>query len=121
MDFLPLLNQPITQFAGFVIVLFTLQKAGVDVSGIVRALWSGKQRGAAEELSADFRNAFQPLLSEMEQLKLYANHETTAGLDLVAKSIEGLHQKLDLHVRQQDRTNFILEEIKDNGIKCRKD
>lgn len=34
-------------------------------------------KDARDEVMADNRNAMQPLLSEMEELKLHYNHETT--------------------------------------------
>lgn len=53
------------------------------------------------------------------RLTQYVNHDTTAKLDGLQKSIDTLCTKFDDHVRQHDRTNYILEAIQRDGITCR--
>lgn len=117
MDLAAFLSQPITQIGGLVAVLVALQKYGVDVRAVFKAAL-GIDSGV-KDVNSDFRNALQPLLTQMESLAQYANHDTTEGLKAVKEVLSKLDDKMDEHVREHDKSLFILEEISKNGVRCR--
>lgn len=122
MPAIAILNSPLVDLGAVVGVLILLSSLGFDVKGMFRRFIGTDAVGDVsppKEQVASLRNDFQSLLTQMESLTQYANHETTDMLNRVHGSMNVLHGKLDEHVRQQDRTNYLLEDIKTNGIKCR--
>lgn len=69
---------------------------------------------AKREVMADFRNAIAPLHLEMQQLSQHFNHETTDNQKDIQAALEAIHETTTA-------TSQILKEIKEYGIKCRKD
>lgn len=114
MEWVSFLSQPITQITALVALISALQKSGVDVIGFIKWLFARAGRTESAERDADVRNALQPLLSQMEELSLHFNHETTSNQEKTISLIEGMHSK-------QDKAVQILSEIKEYGIKIRKE
>jgi hypothetical protein len=111
MEWIAFLSQPITQAGGIVGLLTFLHKSGlVDIRAAIRSL-VGIDSGV-NDVNGDMRNALQPLLSQMELLSQYANHDTTEMHKITHEKLE----KFEIAVR--DNTQ-ILKEIKEYGIKCR--
>lgn len=113
---LALLSQPLTQLGGLIGVLYALQKAGIDVKGAISGGLGVKANN--HEIDADNRSAMQALLSklqtDMSELSLHFNHETTDN----QKNIQDGIGKI---LEQQSDATQVLKEIKEYGIKCRKD
>lgn len=117
-------SQPITQFGALAAVLFTLHKRGViNLRVLVRSLMgiddSNEENSAG--VMADMRSALQPLLSAMEQLTQYANHETTGHLSEVKGSLDRVSEKQDMLIRSVEGVTAALNNLQINGIRCRKD
>jgi len=77
------------------------QKFGFKVNG-----------NGSKEVMADVRNALQPLLSRMEKLEFYANHETTEHLYRIEEVQKTQCKKLD-------KISEHLEEIRMNGVRIK--
>ncbi len=111
MEWLAFFSQPITQAGGLIAVLIGLHKSGiVNVKGLVRGAL-GLDQGV-KEINGDNRDALQTLLMQMEKLTQYANHDTS-------ESLEKLHTKADEASRVNDKLLYVLDDIKNNGVKCR--
>lgn len=77
--------------------------------------WKKKETDDTQnEVNSERRNALQPVLSQLELM-------TNNHLDHVQKSLDGLHEKHDVVARTQDKLLYVLEDLKNNGIKCRKE
>lgn len=99
-------------------LLFGMHKAGiVDVRAMIRSA-VGINDGV-RDINADSRNVMQVLLSKVEELAQYANHDTTENIQRVESGVAQLSDKFDAHVREHDRLQFMIQDIRDNGIKCR--
>lgn len=109
---LSLLSQPITQLGAIVAIGAALQKYGIDVKGALRGALGGDVD--RQTIDADNRNVSQILLTQMQELSAHFNHETTDN----QKRIE---TGLDKLLEQQSGATQILKEIKEYGIKCRKE
>lgn len=113
---LSLLSQPITQIGAIIAVLMGLQKYGIDVKGAIAGGLGIKANN--HEVDADNRNAMQTLLSslqgQMENLSLHFNHETTAQWSDVKDMLKA-------QTASHEASLQILKEIKEYGIKCRKE
>lgn len=99
---------------GFVGVIVFLQKRGVDVGALFRSFLGIRAASTAGENDANLRKDFQKLLTAMEVLTKHFNHETTSELGDLREGIDKMHEK-------QDKVVQILSEIKEYGIKCRKE
>ncbi len=55
----------------------------------------------------------------MEELAQYANHDTTEALKGIKEDVQNVQGKMDQHIREHDKAIYILEDIKNNGVKCR--
>lgn len=120
MEWMAFLSQPITQAGGILGLLALLHKSGVvDVKAIVRSA-VGIDSGV-RDVNADSRNVMQTVLLKVEELARYANHDTTENIARVEKGIEKLSDKMESNARTNDKVVMLLEDIKDNGIKCRKE
>ncbi len=73
------------------------------------------------ETVAAIRNLMAPLFSEMQLLSQHFNHETTDQWDEVRADLKTLHTKHDAHDRRHDKIEYMLDDIKSNGIRCRKE
>lgn len=115
-----LLSQPITQFGTLVALATGLHKLGIiDLRAMLRSAVGASD--GVHEVTADVRGAMQPLLSQMELLTRYANHETTDNLHEVQEGIERLREKQDRLITVTESVVAVLTEIRINGIRCRKD
>ncbi len=115
---LAVLSQPITQLGGIFGIFIALHKAGVlDVRTLIRSA-IGIDAGV-EQVNGDTRNTMQILLSKMEELAQYANHDTTEALKGIKEDVQNVQGKMDQHIREHDKAIYILEDIKNNGVKCR--
>lgn len=94
MEFWQLLEQPITQIAAVVAVVAGLQKAGIDVGALFKALFGIKQ-SPIEKVDFDNRTAMQQLLDQMTILSGHYNHDTTALLTEIRDSLKGIGFQLN--------------------------
>lgn len=120
---LSLLNIPLAQALGALVVIGIAERMGFPVVDTFRALLrleKGKKedgtqsdggdstafaaaKAAAETLLAEVRSALQPLLLEMNQLSQYANHDTTERLDkLIAIGEETLRGLERIHTTHRE-------------------
>lgn len=120
MDFLSLLQQPITQIAAVVAVVAGLQKAGVDVGALFKALFGMKQ-SPTEKVDFDNRTALQQLLDQMQILSGHYNHDTTELLTEIRDSLKGIGMQLTsnftaIHAKHDewDRRGIPTEDCKKN-------
>lgn len=72
------------------------------------------------EVQADTRNAMQPLLMEMQQLRQYANHETTEHLEKLEDSFQQFRSTQLQQCSKLDLVVDVLQDISRNGIRIRK-
>ena len=111
-DWFVILSQPITQLGGIIGFLMLLQKAGFDIKALVRSS-IGIDTGV-NDVNSDMRTALQPLLTQMETLSQYANHDTT-------RMHEKTQEKLDELTEHTKDVGAAIRELKEYGIKCRKE
>lgn len=113
MEWASLLNVPLS-IAGLIGIIAALQKAGVNVGGMVRGFLEVRDAGTAKESDADMRNVLQTMVYQMSELSNHFNHETTESQIRIEKALEKL-------LTTSDDTNRALQEILKYGIKCRKE
>lgn len=113
MEWSSILGAPLS-IVGIIGVVAALQKAGVDIGGMLRSFLSVRDAETAHEASASLRNDFQKLLNAQQVLAQYFNHETTNELREIKEGLSKMYDK-------QDETNQALREILKYGIKCRKE
>lgn len=93
MDILNILSQPITQFVGIIGIVAALQRSGIDVGALFKALVGIKQ-STTETIDFDNRAALQQLMTSMETLSGHYNHETTELLTNIRDSLGALNTML---------------------------
>ena len=86
---------------------------------IVYIIWqdwrAGKLiKGGTREVDADNRNVMQTMLSQMEGLTAHFNHDTTALLTEIRDGQREMKECVK-------KSNVILAEFKEYGVKARKD
>lgn len=112
-----ILNLPLTQLLGLVVLAGVAQKMGFDVIGLVMRFFN--QKGPTKEIDAANRNALQPLLSQMELLSDHFNHETTGALETLVRG----HQEFrGTQLQQCTKLDMIVDTLQDiqrNGIRIR--
>lgn len=115
MDLLTIANEPVVQFGAIVAALALAARLGFDVPGAFRKLLRIKD---TESVLYDVRES-------QAQLKGHFNDETTlrlsnieTGMRDLSSEIKGLSSKMEEQARAQDKTNYLLETIISNGIKC---
>lgn len=113
MDWSSIFGAPIS-IAGMIGIIVLLQKAGIDIGGIIRSFLSIRDADTAKETDADTRNVLQTMVFQMSELSNHFNHETTAELVTLR---DGQNKIVDMI----QETNEILRGMKEYGIKCRKD
>lgn len=80
----------------------------------------GEISRGVSEVSADFRNALQPLLYQMERLAQYTNHDTTESLQRLMAGQGELRSTQKMQCQKLDRIVESLDDIQRNGIRIRK-
>lgn len=109
-----ILSQPITQIGGIIGGIALLQKAGIDVAGMVRSWINIRDADTASQTNAVTKNTLETMIFQMSELSNHFNHETTGQLDSVHEKLSDLKDG----IKDISRT---LQEIKTYGIICRKD
>ncbi len=109
MHWLEFLQQPITQITAIVAVIAALQKAGVDVGALFKALFGIKQT-PVENIDFDNRTALQQLLTQMEKLSGYYNHTTTELLTEIRDSLKENFAEIHAKHSEWDRRGIPTED-----------
>ncbi len=113
MDWSSILSAPLS-IVGIIGIIAALQKAGIDIGGMLRSFLSVRDAESAHEATASLRNDFQKLLSQQEVLSEHFNHETTELLQKVVDKLGEMHDCLKLANRK-------LDEQDKYGVKVRKE
>lgn len=71
-------------------------------------------------LSADFRNALQPLLGQMEVLSQHFNHETTDQNDKIVEILDKVSSVQQNQCRKIDMLVSAVDDIRVNGVRIKK-
>ena len=114
MEALNFIEQPIVQGIGVLALIAALQHAGFNMWGALASLLRLPHAGSEEGEGGNLYKTLFELHTDMQTLSQHFNHETT---DNQIK----IDSKLDSLTRGQDRLIQIMSEIKEYGVKIRKE